>query len=177
MKHVMGISILISVAFAASIVAEMKPIISRLTKKDKIDMQEMLGQLVEGPMARIERSIEQLNEVANQIQNVIVDVNLPCQCNSMCDALPAQLDQIIVLLQHIVARLDENNDALNDISDLTTSAGNKLQKVVAVLGNLNDESVGSNEFTTIDDIDQANLSLVSLLKTNVRIQIEDELVS
>ena len=41
----------------------------RMTKKDRQDLVEILAD----PMLRMQRSIEQLNEMAQQIQNYIID--------------------------------------------------------------------------------------------------------
>ena len=46
-----------------------------------------------------------------------------------------------------------------------------------VLGNLDDVSVGDEDFNSVDDIDAAELSLISWLKTIYREQLKDKFIS
>ena len=53
----------------------------------------------------------------------------------------------------------------------------ELEYQAEVLGDLDDPSVGNEEFNSVLDIDQAQLSLISWLKTVYRELIKDQFVS
>lgn len=163
--------------------AECKQTATRLSKKDKQDLVEMFVEFVDGmerdtampvkeqiqsrwwfwetPMTRIEKSIEQLNQMAQQISNYIVDLEVSShghghhdkQC---CKESLARLEQIEMLLAKLIALLIEQRQTL---------------------GALDDQSVGEQDFNCVSDIDNAELSVISWLKTVYREQLKDKFIS
>jgi hypothetical protein len=155
---------------------------TRLSKKDKQDLVEMFTEFIDGmerssdapikeqinsrwwfwetPMARIERSIDQLNQMAQQIQNYIVELNVAQQddhgAKECCKEALKRLEQLELLLAKLIALLIEER---------------------GVLGSLDDESVGEQEFNSVADIDNAELSIISWLKTIYREQLKDKFIS
>ncbi len=155
---------------------------TRLTKKDKQDLVEMFTEFIDGmersddlpvkeqlqtrwwfwetPMVRIEKSIDQLNQMAQQIQNYIVDLNISHHedhgVKECCQEALARLEQLELLLAKLIALLIEERE---------------------VLGSLDDQSVGEQDFNSVADIDNAELSIISWLKTIYREQLEDKFIS
>jgi hypothetical protein len=152
---------------------------SRLSKKDKQDLITMFTEFIDGmertdlpikeqvegrwwfwesPMTRIEKSIDQLNEMAQQIHNFIVD-SITIQESSdkeCCHKILARLEQVEHLLIEVVKELIRQRQ---------------------VMGNLDDVSVGDEEFNSVEDIDDATLSAIAWLKTIYREQLKDKFIS
>lgn len=125
-----------------------------LSKKDKQDLVDIFSD----PCHRMDHLIKQLNEVAQQIQNFIIDVNVQEDSNNK----PS--------LHHIVKHLELIEVILQQVA----------QEVIEqrmVLGNLDDQSVGKEDFNSVCDIDNAQLSFISLLKSIFRAQISDTFAS
>ncbi len=128
----------------------------RMTKKDRQDLVEILAD----PMLRMQRSIEQLNEMAQQIQNYIIEnvtVNQDDQQAKEC------CHKLLVHLAEIRIQIDQLTQLVEQQSQ--------------VLGYLDDASVGDDEFNSVDDIDDAELSVISWLKTIYREQLRDKFIS
>ncbi len=116
-----------------------------LSKKDRQELVEMLRE----PMCDMQKSINSFNEVAQQIQNFVVEMSN----NDSHSKVEKKLEQIELILQKLVQEVIRQRQ---------------------VLGNLNDPSVGAEEFTSVEDIDNASLSLISLLKSIFREQLHDD---
>ncbi len=155
---------------------------NRLSKKDKQDLLAMFTQFIDGmerqedisvkeqiesrwwfwetPMVRIERSIDQLNQMAQQIQNYILDLNVTQQNDNgvkeCCKEALARLEHLEMLLAKLIVILLAEKETI---------------------GNLDDESVGEQDFNCVEDIDNAELSLVSWMKTIYREQLKDKFIS
>lgn len=131
---------------------------NRLTKKDKQDLVTVFTEL-KTPMKRIELSIDQLSQVAQQIQNYITDFGHHEHHHGQkecCKELLAHLAQIKLRLAELVALMVEQR---------------------TVLGSLDDQSVGEQDFNSVQDIDNAELSAITWLKTIYREQLKDKFVS
>lgn len=150
---------------------------SRLTKKDKQDLVEMFTEFIDGmerntempvkdqiqtrwwffenPMTRIERSIDQLNQVAQQIQNYILDVHHGGS-KECCKETLARLEQLEMFLAKLIVILIEERK---------------------VIGSLDDQSVGEQEFNSVADIDNAEYTIITWLKTIYREQLKDKFIS
>ncbi len=154
----------------------------RLAKKDREDLVSLLA-----PMKTMEERLEAISQVAQQIQNYIVEAVRPDQDNGLkecCKDISKQLSQISLVLEVLAYLLNTNGKvteemakevaqvmpALSDLADQVT----QLQ---AVMGNLDDLSVGQEEFNSVDDIDEAQLSLISWLKTVYRQQLYEKFIS
>lgn len=185
MKKIFLIVLMLS---GLSIYADSKPNSPRLSKKDKQDLVEMFSEFIEGmernseipvkeqvekrwwfwqnPMTRIERSIDELNQIVQNIQNYIVDLTInnphhghhgnPHEIKECCKEALARLEHLELLLAKLIALLIEERE---------------------VIGSLDDQSVGEQEFNSVSDIDNAELSLVSWLKTIYREQLADKFIS
>lgn len=155
---------------------------TRLSKKDKQDLVAMFTEFIEGmerggevpikeqmqsrwwfwetPMTRIERSIDQLNQMAQQIQNYILELNISNQgdpgAKECCKEILHRMEQLELLLAKLIAILIEERQ---------------------VIGSLDDQSVGEQEFNSVEDIDNAQLSLISWLKSVYREQLIDKFIS
>lgn len=177
--------VLVGGLFVASLqlVADNKPAANRLSKKDKQDLVEMFVEFVDGmerdsnmpvkeqiqsrwwfwetPMTRIEKSIEQLNQMAQQISNYIVDLNVTQHgdhhgAKQCCKEALNRLEQIEMLLAKLVALLIEQRQTI---------------------GSRDDQSVGEQDFNCVAEIDNAELSVISWLKTVYREQLKDKFIS
>lgn len=127
--------------------------------KDKAAMEKSLaivsnalnasmGQ-IDNRMSQMEKSISNISEmVANQIQNFMLDltVNNPND-KDCCQRILDRLDNIELLSAVIIQQI-------------------ALQK--QVIGNADDVSVDPNDFNSTADIDNAQISLVSWVKTIFR---------
>lgn len=119
---------------------------TRLSKKDKGYIDEKFTEL--------ERTLINLQDVANNIQNSFVSVNVGQGSEQLKD-----IQAKLVIIQHQLVALYHLQSSLKQ-----------------VLGNLDDASVGSEKFSDINDIDNAQLSIISLLKSIFRRQLEDDLI-
>ena len=171
-KLFVGLLLLSSFALGAS----NKAGCNRLSKKDKQDLVVMFTEFIDGmernsdlsmqeqlqtrwwfwetPMTRIEKSIDQLTQIANLIQTNIYEINHTDKV--CCKEVLAQLEQLELLQAKIIALLIEEKE---------------------VLGDLDDESVGEEDFNSVADIDNAELSLISWLKSVYREQLKDKFIS
>ena len=179
MKQNLQIPLLLSLIVCLSLNAEPKVPAQRLNKKDKQDLVAMFTEFIDGmerneapikdqiesrwwfwesPMMRIEKSIDQLNEMAQQIQNFIIDVtvNEDADSKKCCHKIIKQLELLQGILQQMIQELVVQRE---------------------VLGNLDDPSVGENEFNSVQDIDDAELSVISWLKSIFREQLRDKFIS
>lgn len=127
----------------------------RLTKKDKEDLTNMLAM----PISDMQKSLAEINEMAQQIQNFIFNVG------SNDDAHHAKQ-----CCYKILAHLEKVENQLSDIMDQVI-----MERII--LGNLDDESVGEQDFNSVKDIDYAELSVISWLKTIYREQLKDKFIS
>jgi hypothetical protein len=129
------------------------PLFARTSSKEK-DVEHMaaiVANALNNHTGQVEKSIANIGEmVASQIQNFMLDftLNNPNDKDS-CRKILEKLDKIEILLAVIIQQL-------------------VLQK--QVLGNPDDVSVDPNDLT-VADIDNAQISLVSLAKTILRAQI------
>lgn len=121
---------------------------ARLSKKDR---QDLIG-LVSDPIARIEKLLDGL---AQQIQNLILGANND-DSKECCDKLFAKLEEIEALSAKLSQALASESEAL---------------------GSLDDESVGEEDFNSVSDIDDAELSVIAWLKSIYREQLKDKFVS
>lgn len=154
----------------------------RLSKKDRQDLVAMFTEFVDGmerntdlsikdqiqtrwwfwetPMSRIERSIDQLNQMAQQIQNYIVDFNVTHtddnELKECCNESLQRLEQLEFLLAKLIAILIEER---------------------TLIGSPDDETVGEENFNSVADIDNAELSVISWLKSIYREQLKDKFIS
>jgi len=132
------------------------PVFARTSSKEK-DMEHMtaiVANALNNHTGQVEKSIANIGEmVANQIQNFMLDftMNNPND-KDYCRKILEKLDKIEILLAIVIQQL-------------------ALQK--QVLGNTDDVSVDPNSFNSVADIDDAQLSLISWLKTSFR-QVWDE---
>jgi hypothetical protein len=150
-----------------------------LNKKDKQDLMAMFTEFIDGmergdapikdqiearwwfwesPMMRIEKSIDQLNQMAEQIQNYIVDINIEgdSEGKKCCQKIIKNLELLEGILQQMIVELIAQRQ---------------------VLGSLDDVSVGEQEFNSVQDIDDADLSVISWLKSIYREQLKDKFIS
>lgn len=104
---------------------------------------------------RIEKSLIHVHDILNTIQDSIVNINVENNQSNGGKQIQQELEGIKKQLHHIYELL-------------------LIQK--QVLGNLQDEAVESSNFTSIEDINNAELSLVSLLKSIYLRQLEDDLI-
>lgn len=179
MKHNLRIFLLMSLAVCLNLNAVLKEPAQRLNKKDKQDLMVMFTEFIDGmerddapikeqiearwwfwesPMMRIEKSIDQLNQMAQQIQNYIVDINVEgdAEGKKCCHKILKNLELLEGILQQMIQELIAQRE---------------------VLGNLDDVSVGEQEFNSVQDIDDAELSVISWLKSIYREQLIDKFIS
>lgn len=179
MKSNLQIPLLLSLFICFNLTAAQKDPVKRLNKKDKQDLVAMFTEFIDGmernempikdqiesrwwfwesPMMRIEKSIDQLNEMAQQIQNFIVDVtvNEDSESKKCCHKILKRLELFEGILQQMIQELVMQRE---------------------VLGNLDDESVGEQDFNSVQDIDDAELSVISWLKSIYREQLKDKFIS
>jgi hypothetical protein len=170
MKYIFSIILLGSVC-TSSVFA-----VQRLSKKDKEDLIEMFQEFIDGmernetpikqqvetrwslwnsPMTRIEKSIDALTQIAQQIQNNIA-INE--------DSAGKETQQKILLNLH-------------EIRNILQAMLQELVAMHAVLGDLDDESLGEQEFNSVQDIDNATESLITWLKSIFREQLKDKFIS
>ena len=178
MKNVISLTLFLGLVAGSNLVAEPKAN-QRLSKKDKQDLVNMFTEFVDGmersdapikdqmetrwwfwesPMMRIEKSIDQLNEMAQQIQNFIVDVTVTedQENKKCCHKIIKRLEELQGILQQMIQEL-------------------VIQRIV--LGNLDDQSVGEQDFNSVQDIDDAELSVISWLKSIYREQLQGKFIS
>jgi|GEM_PF-2666746 hypothetical protein len=163
---------------------------SRLTKKEK----EELEHISSDPILSIKKSIGVLNQIAEQIQNFVLSltVNEGQHSKECCDKVLARIDQfellIAQILQELVNHLEkEHNESqhcchktlkrLDDIESLVRQLLNQIKNLRIVVGDLTDESVGEEEFNSVQDIDDAKLSVISWLKSIYREQLIGKFIS
>ncbi len=157
---------------------------SRLTKKEKDELEHISSD----PILSIKKSIGVLNQIAEQIQNFVLSltVNEGQHSKECCDKILARIDQfellIAQILQELVNHLEQEHHEsqqcchktlkrLDEIESLLKQLLNQVKNLRVVVGNLTDESVGEQEFNTVQDIDDAQLSVISWLKTIYREQL------
>lgn len=156
---------------------------SRLTKNEK----ENFISLIAEPMRKIEQKIDTINQAANAIQNFIIDnYNQPVDSE-----LKEQYHQILIKLSHlsllvealayvVQAQTQITQDLVNHVNDLENTVAGidaQLQTLQATIGSLTDVSVGEQEFNSVQDIDDAQLSVISWLKTVYREQLASKFIS
>lgn len=155
----------------------------RLSKNDR----DNLIYLVSEPIKKIEQKIDSINQAANQIQNFIVDnYNQPAD-----HELKEQYHKILTQISHLGLLLEALAYVVQAQAQITQSLGNhiedlefavealqlELANLQATIGSPSDVSVGEEDFNSVDDIDQAQLSVISLLKTVYREQLHDKFIS
>lgn len=121
------------------------------------DENKGLFVLRESVAARIERSITNVQDVLNNIQNSIVNITI--------ENNQAQQDSCNKL-----------HEKLNGIKDLLIHIYELLLIEKQLIGNFDDSSVDSDNFTSADDIDSAELTIISWLKSIYRRQLEDDFI-
>lgn len=124
-----------------------------LNKKEREEFSQLCME-VKG----LQRAVGQLNETAQQIHNVIVDVDIDNggNNNQLLNQMAQDLEQLkIVLLQ----------------------VKQSVQAQEQVLGNIHDVSVPEEDINDVEDIDSGTLSLISLLKSVFRQQLADKFIS
>lgn len=156
---------------------------SRLSKNDK----DNLIYLVSEPIKKIEQKIEAINQAAHQIQNFIVDnYNQPAdhELKEQYHKILQQISHLGLLLEALAyvvqAQAQVTQDLGNHIEDLEFAVETlalELANVQATIGSPSDVSVGEEDFNSVDDIDQAQLSVISWLKTVYRQQLADKFIS
>jgi hypothetical protein len=127
------------------------PLCARTNPKEK-DMEHiamLLSNALHSHAGQMEKSIANIGEmVASQIQNFMLDLTLNNQNDKdCCHKILERLENAELLLAVIIQQL-------------------ALQK--QVIGNVDDPSVDPNDFKSVADIDNAQLSLVSWAKTIFR---------
>lgn len=154
-----------------------------LSKKDRQELAELMS----GPLnemhdgnSRLQDLVGQLNEVATTIQNFIVDLHNDPQSAQIL----VQLELLKMIIQELVIASNHSNDSSAVILDQVVQMKILLQQIVQntnhqdqVLGNLNDASVGEQQFHSVSDIDESPMSVTTLLKSIFREQIAAKFVS
>lgn len=176
MKKLLLLSLVFSILYAKN-----QP--TRVSKSDK----ENLIHLIAEPMKNIEQKIDTINQAANQIQNFIVEnynQSLDKELKEQYQKILQQISHLALLteaLAYVVqAQTQVTQDISNQVGDLELSV-EALQIEVAniqnVIGSLTDLSVGEEEFNSVQDIDDAQLTLVSWLKSVYREQLYNKFIS
>lgn len=176
MKKLLLISLL-----SSGLCAKTAPI--RLSKSDK----DNLIHLVSEPIRKIEQKIDSINQAANQIQNFIVDnYNQPVdqELKEQYHKILTQISHLGLLLEALAyvvqAQAQITQDLANHVEDLefeVEALQIELANLQAIIGLPTDVSVGEEDFNSVDDIDQAQLSVISWLKTVYREQLHDKFIS
>jgi hypothetical protein len=170
-------ALLVCVGLSVSLAAEHKIAPQKLSKKDREELMHMFMDFMDGmekkdapikdqmndrwafweaPVTRLERSIEQLNETAQNIQNYIIDVTSDNQNDEFKEKVAKGLKKIKHELEVISAQLAHQSKVIGDLKDI---------------------SVNPADFVSVQDIDDAHLSLVQILKTNLRAVLENQFIS
>lgn len=144
------LGMLFALLFSFPLIAKSKV---RLSKKDKDDLM----QLIADPVMQNQRIFDQLNSMVQQVQNFIIQVSGNDQDAKECCG-------------QILAHLVEIELILGEIADL-------LEDQTELLGYLDDESFGEQDFNSVSDIDEAELSVISWLKTIYRELLKDKFIS
>lgn len=157
---------------------------TRLGKKDRQDLISLVGD----PLRKIEQKIDSINQAANQIQNIIIDT---IQANSndaalleCCGKVQDRLGQIELVLRALIyliqANVQQTDDLILHVAQLENLVYELTLQVTTLnqtMGSVTDVSVGQEIFDSVDDIDNAQLSLISWLKTVYRQQLYDKFIS
>lgn len=162
----------------------------RMGKKDRDDIQVLVSE----PMRKIEQKIDSINQAAQSIQNFIVDnynqgadqelreqyvqilnkINhLSLLVEALAYVVQAQSQQIVELTNHVA----DLEDVVVNLELNVAQVQNQVSDVQTVVGSLSDVSVGEEDFNTVEDIDRAELTLVSWGKTEYREQLHDKFIS
>lgn len=163
---------------------------TRLTKFDKENLIHMLAE----PIKKIEQKIDTINQAANQIQNFIVDnYNQPVdqelknqyeQILSRIAHLELLVEALVFVIQAQTQYIQEVGQHVGDLEYAVASVESHLVNletqvadIQVTVGSLADVSVGEEDFNSVTDIDEAQLSLVSWTKTEYREQLHDKFIS
>lgn len=154
----------------------------RMTKNEKVNLECLVGE----PLRKIELKIDGINQAANQIQNYIID-----NYNQPNNEIKEQYHHILNKLSHLGLLLEAlayvvqaqgqaTQDLANQINDLEAAIAELAMQIAnlqVVVGSLDDVSVGEQEFNSVEDIDNAQLSIISWLKSIYREQLYNKFVS
>lgn len=173
--------LLLIILLGSGLCAKTAPV--RVSKSDKDNLIHLIAE----PMKKIEQKIDSINQAANQIQNFIIDnYNQPTdqELKEQYHKILLQLSHLGLLLEAIAyvvqAQAQLTQDLSNHIGDLEYDIETlqlELANLQATIGSPSDVSVGEQDFNSVDDIDEAQLSVISWLKTVYRQQLADKFIS
>lgn len=156
----------------------------RLSKKEKQELELINSD----PILSIKKSIGTLNEIAQQIQNFIItlpnneDQNIKDCCQKILERINQFEDLMGQVLQGILMYLEKGNTQAHEcchkmekhfeeVDMLLKQTLNQVLGLRYAMGSLSDLSVGEQDFNSVQDIDDAQLSAISWLKTIYREQL------
>lgn len=165
MKHLirLALSLALIVPFQ---VAQADPL--RLSKKDKIDLTNLLQE----PIEQMNKTINQLNAYAQQMQ-VIGDVTIHEDVHGVkhiAEKILAELHELNGKVNHIDNQVDQLNDKVDQ-------AFQQIAILRILVGNPDDPSVDPAIFDSVQAIDESKLPIYQWLKTITRSVIEGTIVS
>ncbi len=140
----------------------------RLSKKDKLDLANMLQE----PIEQMNKTIGQLNADAQQMQ-VIGDVTIHEDVHGvkhLAEKILAELHELNGKVNHIDNQVDQLNDKVDQ-------AFQQIAILRILVGNPDDPSVDPAIFDSVQAIDDAKLPIYQWLKTVTRAVIEGNIVS
>lgn len=140
----------------------------RLSKKDKLDLANMLQE----PIEQMNKTIGQLNAYAQQMQ-VIGDVTIHEDVHGvkhLAEKILAELHELNGKVNHIDNQVDQLNDKVDQ-------AFQQIAILRILVGNPDDPSVDPAIFDSVQAIDDAKLPIYQWLKTVTRAVIEGNIVS
>lgn len=156
---------------------------TRMGKKDRDDLMRLVAE----PMKKIEQKIDSINQAANHIQNFIVDnYNQPADSEikhqyhellSKITHISLLLEALVYVIQAQTQYIQELNNHIGDLEYAVASLEVEVANLQATIGSPSDVSVGEEDFNSVEDIDAAQLSLVSWSKTEYREQLHDKFIS
>lgn len=179
MKTFMFVPLLLSCSLCVQVHAE-----SRMGKKDREDMVALVAE----PIRKIEQKIDSINQAANQIQNIIID-KIQAQSHDAalvecCGKIQERLGQLELVLKALVYLIQSNVQQTEDIvlsiaqlENATYELALQIASLNQTVGSVTDLSVGEESFNSVQDIDDAQLSVISWLKTIYREQLHDKFIS
>ncbi len=156
----------------------------RMGKKDREDMVALVAE----PIRKIEQKIDSINQAANQIQNIIID-KIQAQGHDAalvecCGKIQERLGQIELVIKALVYLVQSNVQQTEDIvlglaqlENATYELALQIATLNQTVGSVTDLSVGEESFNSVEDIDNAQLSAISWLKTIYREQLHDKFIS
>lgn len=165
MKHLirLALSLALIVPFQVS---QADPL--RLSKKDKIDLTNLLQE----PIEQMNKTINQLNAYAQQMQ-VIGDVTIHEDVHGVkhvAEKILAELHELNGKVNHIDNQVDQLNDKVDQ-------AFQQIAILRILVGNPDDPSVDPAIFDSVQAIDESKLPIYQWLKTITRSVIEGTIVS